>query len=382
MRPTCRPGSGSGWRWRGPSFRDAPLVILDEPTAALDARAEHELFARIAELVAERGEGLGAPGRGERVEPDEQSAVTEADVAGDGQCFADQGAGLVAGAGVVAVQGAGQGGLGVIGGHTDGVGDLLGLGVQPDHVRGEVAERDPGRDGRRGLVCFLQVAPGGLDRGGQRVDHLVADVGGLAGGGAAQLEQRGVPGRLGSLVDPEPPARDGGADQPGKTAAGNCLAGQRRPQAGPLSNVVRVREVPACDNPVERSAELGTIPSVEQAKATEVGQYRHRQSLGPGIRFDLVRRRLALDAHARLLGFNIEAQHRVGSRAGSECIVGDGNSRYALRKLRFRKVVIPRCLARHGGHGHHKTMEDDVAGQARGPRDRRRPIPEPQRGDQ
>jgi ATP-binding cassette subfamily B protein len=32
-------------------FRDAPLVILDEPTAALDARAEHELFARIDELL-------------------------------------------------------------------------------------------------------------------------------------------------------------------------------------------------------------------------------------------------------------------------------------------------------------------------------------------
>jgi ATP-binding cassette subfamily B protein len=35
-------------------FRDAPLVILDEPTAALDAKAEHELFARIAELFADR----------------------------------------------------------------------------------------------------------------------------------------------------------------------------------------------------------------------------------------------------------------------------------------------------------------------------------------
>ena len=28
-------------------FRRAPFVILDEPTAALDARAEHELFDRI-----------------------------------------------------------------------------------------------------------------------------------------------------------------------------------------------------------------------------------------------------------------------------------------------------------------------------------------------
>jgi ATP-binding cassette subfamily B protein len=35
-------------------FRDAPFVILDEPTAALDARAEHDLFARIRELFEDR----------------------------------------------------------------------------------------------------------------------------------------------------------------------------------------------------------------------------------------------------------------------------------------------------------------------------------------
>ena len=35
-------------------FRDAPLVILDEPTAALDARAEHDLFQRIRELFEGR----------------------------------------------------------------------------------------------------------------------------------------------------------------------------------------------------------------------------------------------------------------------------------------------------------------------------------------
>ena len=35
-------------------FRDAPLVILDEPTASLDARAEHELFIRIRNLLAGR----------------------------------------------------------------------------------------------------------------------------------------------------------------------------------------------------------------------------------------------------------------------------------------------------------------------------------------
>ncbi len=35
-------------------FRDAPFVILDEPTAALDARAEFELFERIGELLRGR----------------------------------------------------------------------------------------------------------------------------------------------------------------------------------------------------------------------------------------------------------------------------------------------------------------------------------------
>jgi ATP-binding cassette subfamily B protein len=35
-------------------FRDAPFIILDEPTASLDARAEHELFDRIRTLFAGR----------------------------------------------------------------------------------------------------------------------------------------------------------------------------------------------------------------------------------------------------------------------------------------------------------------------------------------
>jgi ATP-binding cassette subfamily B protein len=35
-------------------FRDAPLVILDEPTAALDARAEHDLFQRMRQLFDDR----------------------------------------------------------------------------------------------------------------------------------------------------------------------------------------------------------------------------------------------------------------------------------------------------------------------------------------
>jgi ATP-binding cassette subfamily B protein len=34
--------------------RDAPFVILDEPTAALDPRAEHDLFERIRTLLSDR----------------------------------------------------------------------------------------------------------------------------------------------------------------------------------------------------------------------------------------------------------------------------------------------------------------------------------------
>jgi ATP-binding cassette subfamily B protein len=33
-------------------MRDAQLLVLDEPTAALDARAEHEVFQRFSELTA------------------------------------------------------------------------------------------------------------------------------------------------------------------------------------------------------------------------------------------------------------------------------------------------------------------------------------------
>src|SRR6185312_11595965 len=36
------------------AMRDAALVILDEPTAALDAQAEHDLFQRFRELAAGR----------------------------------------------------------------------------------------------------------------------------------------------------------------------------------------------------------------------------------------------------------------------------------------------------------------------------------------
>jgi ATP-binding cassette subfamily B protein len=41
-------------RARRAFIRDAPLIILDEPTASMDPRAEHDLFARIRSLYAGR----------------------------------------------------------------------------------------------------------------------------------------------------------------------------------------------------------------------------------------------------------------------------------------------------------------------------------------
>ena len=70
--------------------------------------------------------------RGERVEPDVQGVVVGDDVAGAGECGADQGVGFVVGAGVA---GGGddrtrQGLCGVERGDADGVVDQLGLGVE------------------------------------------------------------------------------------------------------------------------------------------------------------------------------------------------------------------------------------------------------------
>ena len=76
-----------------------------------DLVVQGELGAGVAggggvELVAQGGEGAGPAGRGQRVEPDGQGGAVGDDVAAGGKGFADQGVCLVAGAGVMAVQGA------------------------------------------------------------------------------------------------------------------------------------------------------------------------------------------------------------------------------------------------------------------------------------
>jgi ATP-binding cassette subfamily B protein len=49
----------SGGEWQRVAIargfhRDAPVLILDEPTAAFDARAEHQVFSRLRALAAGR----------------------------------------------------------------------------------------------------------------------------------------------------------------------------------------------------------------------------------------------------------------------------------------------------------------------------------------
>ena len=56
---SCRSASGRSWRWRAASCAIEPLLlVLDEPTAALDAETEHALFERYA--AAARGTGAAA----------------------------------------------------------------------------------------------------------------------------------------------------------------------------------------------------------------------------------------------------------------------------------------------------------------------------------
>ena len=47
---TCRAANGRRSRSRGPTCGTADVLILDEPTAALDARAEYEVFERFKDL--------------------------------------------------------------------------------------------------------------------------------------------------------------------------------------------------------------------------------------------------------------------------------------------------------------------------------------------
>ena len=50
----CRPESANGWHWPGPLSRDAPLLLLDEPTANLDGETEQAVLAAVRRLMEGR----------------------------------------------------------------------------------------------------------------------------------------------------------------------------------------------------------------------------------------------------------------------------------------------------------------------------------------
>src|SRR6266508_506078 len=105
------------------------------------------------------------------------------EVGGGGERLGEQAVGFVLGAGVVRPEGRGQGGLGVPGGHADGVVQAFAFVVEADGVGADVAEGDFGGGGG-----------GGCLEGGQGCGGLV-DGAGRGGVSSQGLGDRGVLGR-------------------------------------------------------------------------------------------------------------------------------------------------------------------------------------------
>ena len=47
-------GSASGWRWRGRCCLQPPILILDDPTASVDPKTEHEIVSALRQAMAGR----------------------------------------------------------------------------------------------------------------------------------------------------------------------------------------------------------------------------------------------------------------------------------------------------------------------------------------
>ena len=50
----CPAASASGWRWRGRLLLQPPILILDDPTASVDARTENEIVSALREAMTGR----------------------------------------------------------------------------------------------------------------------------------------------------------------------------------------------------------------------------------------------------------------------------------------------------------------------------------------
>ena len=52
--PVCRPVSANGWPWPAPGLRNAPVLLLDEPTANLDGQTEEAVLTAVRTLMVGR----------------------------------------------------------------------------------------------------------------------------------------------------------------------------------------------------------------------------------------------------------------------------------------------------------------------------------------
>ena len=102
---------------------------------------------------------------GERVDGDVELVAFDLEVGGGAEDLVEEAAGFVVGSGVVGGEEAGEGGLGVVGGHAGGVVDAFAFRVEPGAVGVVVAEGNLGGDGQGGGVDASELGAGLSERG-------------------------------------------------------------------------------------------------------------------------------------------------------------------------------------------------------------------------
>ena len=80
------------------------------------------------------------------MDADVEFVADDLEVGWGAECFSEEGACFVVGSGVVRVEEAGEGGLGVVGGHPDGVVDPFSFGGETHCVGADLAEGKLGGD--------------------------------------------------------------------------------------------------------------------------------------------------------------------------------------------------------------------------------------------
>jgi hypothetical protein len=133
------------------------------------------------QLGAEFGDGAAPAGCGEWVEPDVEFCAGDLEAGGGAERFVEKGSGFVFSSGVVGGEEPSEAGLGVVGGHADGVVEPFAFGVEAGGVGVAVAEGDLGGGGLGGGFESGDLGQSGVEGG--------AHFGGV--GGAAPAAEGG-----------------------------------------------------------------------------------------------------------------------------------------------------------------------------------------------